>query len=44
MSHAGKATRRDILAASSRPVMLSHTSAKAVYDNGRNLSDEEMLP
>ena len=42
MSHAGKATRRDILAASSRPVMLSHTSAKAVYDNGRNLSDEEM--
>ncbi|PKL06640.1 MAG: hypothetical protein CVV53_03240 [Spirochaetae bacterium HGW-Spirochaetae-9] len=42
MSHAGKATRRDILAASTRPVMLSHTSAKAVYDNGRNLSDEEM--
>ncbi len=42
MSHAGKATRRDILAASARPVMLSHSSAKAVYDNGRNLSDEEM--
>lgn len=42
MSHAGKATRRDILAASTRPVMLSHTSAKAVYDNGRNLTDEEM--
>jgi membrane dipeptidase len=42
MSHAGKATRRDILAASARPVMLSHTSAKAVYDNGRNLTDEEM--
>jgi len=41
-SHAGRATRRDILAASSKPVMLSHTSAKAVYDNGRNLSDEEM--
>lgn len=42
MAHAGKATRRDILAASTRPVMLSHTSAKVVYDNGRNLSDEEM--
>jgi len=42
MSHAGKATRRDILKVSKRPVMLSHTSAKAVYDNGRNLSDEEM--
>ena len=42
MSHASKATRRDILAASTRPVMLSHSSSKAVYDNGRNLSDEEL--
>ncbi len=42
MAHAGKATRRDILSASTRPVMLSHTSSKAVYDNGRNLSDAEM--
>jgi len=42
MAHAGKATRRDILAASTRPVMLSHTSSKTVYDNGRNLSDVEM--
>jgi len=42
MSHAGKATRRDILKTSTRPLILSHTSAKAVYDNGRNLSDEEM--
>ncbi|MHB0898479.1 MAG: dipeptidase [Spirochaetales bacterium] len=42
MSHAGKAMRRDILRTSTRPVMLSHTSAKAVYDNGRNLSDEEL--
>ena len=42
LSHAGKATRRDILLASTRPVMLSHTSAKAVHDNGRNLSDEEL--
>jgi membrane dipeptidase len=42
MAHAGPQTRADILAASTRPVMLSHTSAKAVYDNGRNLSDQEM--
>lgn len=42
LAHAGGSTRRDILAASSRPVLLSHTSAKAVYDNGRNLSDGEL--
>jgi len=42
MAHASPATRRDILAASTRPVMLSHTSCKAVYDNGRNLSDEAL--
>lgn len=42
MAHAGAATRRDILAASTRPVMLSHTSCAAVYDNGRNLSDEAL--
>ncbi len=42
MAHASAATRRDILAASTRPVMLSHTSCKAVYDNGRNLSDEAL--
>jgi membrane dipeptidase len=42
MAHAGPQTRVDILATSKKPVMLSHTSAKAVYDNGRNLSDEEM--
>ncbi len=42
LAHAGKVTRADIITASSKPVMLSHTSAKAVYDNGRNLSDEEL--
>jgi len=42
MAHAGPQTRADLLATSKKPVMLSHTSAKAVYDNGRNLSDEEM--
>lgn len=42
MAHASPATRHDILAASTRPVMLSHSSCKAVYDNGRNLSDEAL--
>jgi len=42
IAHAGPQTRTDILATSKKPVMLSHTSAKAVYDNGRNLSDQEM--
>ncbi|TXT49002.1 MAG: membrane dipeptidase [Spirochaetes bacterium] len=42
MAHASPQTRKDVLAASTRPVMLSHTSAKAVYDNGRNLDDREM--
>lgn len=42
MAHAGIATRRDILETSKRPVILSHVLAKAVYDNGRNLSDDEM--
>jgi membrane dipeptidase len=42
LSHAGRITRRDILEVSKRPVILSHTSARAVYDNGRNLSDDEM--
>lgn len=41
MAHAGRGTRRDILAASTRPVMLSHTSSAQVYDTGRNLSDAE---
>jgi membrane dipeptidase len=42
MAHAGKKAVKDILAASMKPVMLSHTSSKKVYDNGRNLSDEEI--
>ena len=42
LAHASPATRRDILSCSSRPVMLSHTSSAAIYDNGRNLSDEDM--
>jgi len=42
ISHAGKATRRDILNTSTVPVIFSHTSSKIVYDNGRNLTAAEM--
>ena len=42
MAHASPVTRRDIIEHSNKPVMLSHTSSKSVYDNGRNLSDSEM--
>jgi membrane dipeptidase len=42
MAHASRTTRAEILDCSKRPVMLSHTSAAALYDTGRNLSDAEM--
>jgi membrane dipeptidase len=42
MAHAGPITRREILECSTRPVMLSHTSSAYIYNNGRNLSDQEM--
>jgi membrane dipeptidase len=42
MAHSSASTRADILESSTRPVMLSHTSAAAIYDNGRNLRDEEL--
>lgn len=42
LAHANEPCRREILELSSRPVLMSHTSAKAVYDNGRNYSDAEL--
>ncbi|HEY9054552.1 MAG TPA: membrane dipeptidase [Rectinemataceae bacterium] len=42
LAHAGRKTRQDILEASKKPLMLSHTSAASVYDTGRNLSASEM--
>lgn len=42
MAHAGPETRRDILKWSAKPVVLSHTSSAFVFNNGRNLADEEM--
>ena len=41
ISHAGQQTAADAMAASTTPVIASHSTAKAVYDNPRGLSDEQ---
>lgn len=43
VSHAGKQTALDIIAASKAPVIASHSGAKGVFNHPRNLSDEELL-
>ena len=43
VTHAGPRTARDIVEASSVPVIASHSNADAVCPNPRNLSDELML-
>jgi membrane dipeptidase len=42
VSHAGSATLRDTLEASSVPVVASHSNARALCDHERNLTDEEI--
>jgi microsomal dipeptidase-like Zn-dependent dipeptidase len=42
VSHAGKQTALDIIAASRAPAIASHSGAKGVFDHPRNLSDEEL--
>jgi membrane dipeptidase len=42
VSHAGKQTALDIIAASRAPVIASHSGAKGVFDHPRNLSDDEL--
>ncbi|MBL8642916.1 MAG: dipeptidase [Rhodospirillaceae bacterium] len=43
ISHAGKQTALDIIAASKAPVIASHSGVKGVFDHPRNLSDDELL-
>jgi len=43
ISHAGKQTALDIIAASKAPVIASHSGVKGVFNHPRNLSDEELL-
>ncbi|MDX6382977.1 MAG: rane dipeptidase [Blastocatellia bacterium] len=42
LAHASPATIRDVLAISTRPVVVSHTGVKGTCDNTRNLSDDEL--
>jgi len=40
LSHSGYATARDVLAASKRPVIFSHSNARALADSPRNIPDD----
>jgi len=42
ISHAGKQTALDIIAASKAPVIASHSGVKGVFDHPRNMSDDEL--
>ena len=42
LAHASAATVDDVLAVSTRPVVVSHTGVKGTCDNNRNLSDEQL--
>lgn len=42
LSHASSPTFDDAIAASSRPVVVSHTGVRGTCDNVRNLSDEQL--
>lgn len=42
LSHVSEATFADAIAASSMPVIASHSSARAIGDHPRNLSDEQL--
>jgi len=42
LTHVGKKTSLDALAVSSAPVIFSHSNAKSIRDNPRNLDDEQL--
>lgn len=43
LAHASSETIRDVLAISTKPVVVSHTGVKGTCNNQRNLSDEDMI-
>jgi membrane dipeptidase len=43
VSHAGKKTALDIIAASKAPVIASHSGVNGVFKHPRNLSDDELI-
>ena len=42
LTHAGKKTTMDAMALSDRPVIFSHSNAKSLRDNPRNIDDEQI--
>jgi microsomal dipeptidase-like Zn-dependent dipeptidase len=42
LAHASAATIDDVLAMTTRPVVVSHTGVRATCDNARNLSDDQL--
>ena len=42
LAHASEATIDDVVAVSTRPLVVSHTGVKGTCDNNRNLSDEQL--
>ncbi|MDR1645723.1 MAG: gamma-glutamyl-gamma-aminobutyrate hydrolase family protein [Tannerellaceae bacterium] len=42
LSHAGESTFHDVMALSAFPVICSHSSARALCDHDRNLTDEQL--
>lgn len=42
LSHAGMTTMREAITSSKKPVIISHTCCKALYDNVRNTTDENL--
>jgi membrane dipeptidase len=42
LAHASPKTIEDVLAAATRPLVVSHTGVKGTCDNNRNLSDEQI--
>jgi membrane dipeptidase len=41
-SHTGRRSSLDIMAASARPVIFSHSNPQALVDHGRNVTDEQI--
>lgn len=42
VSHVGRRTTADVIEASRAPVIASHSTAQAIYDNPRGLTDEQL--
>ncbi len=43
LSHVGERTSLEALEVSTKPMMFSHSNSKEIYDNNRNITDEQAL-